>query len=190
VWAFAMTRQSYQAAQYWAQTHHLTHPVVHDPPPSTYYWMYSHGYIPQNTLTDRNFVVIYDAIGYYQTAIINAIEAHLSDISVVLPDETPIVVPGGGLEFDVTLKNWGTQAHTFHAWLDGIFPDHTPVPINPLMGPVVVTLQPGQEVTRTVTLHVPGAAPPGDNYRLKVSVGRWPDDIHNCDLMRFDIFAP
>jgi hypothetical protein len=164
--------------------------VVHDPPPSTSYWLYSHGYIPQNTLTDRNFVVIYDAIGYNQPAMINAIESHLSDISVVMSADETSVYPGEDLVFDVTLKNWGTQAHTFKVWLDGIFPNHTPVPMNPIKGPVTVTLQPGQQISPTVTLRIPAGAPPGENYRLKASVGQWPDDIHNCDLLRFDILEP
>jgi len=187
VWVFAITREGYPHAQQWVNSHSLTYPVIHDPPPSNYYWAYSHGYIPQNTLTDQNFVVIYDAIGYNEPALIAAIEDHLCPVSVVMEGSSESAYQGTNFAFDVTLKNWGDTAETFDAWLDGILPMHAAVPGNPQKGPVSVTLDPGQVLSTTLNVFIPGSAPPIDNYRLKLSIGTYPDDIINCDLIEVDV---
>ena len=184
---FAITREGYWAAQQWLNTHSLTHPVIHDPPPSDYYWAYSHGYIPQNTLTDQNFVVIHDAVGYNEPAIISAIEANLSPVSVVMEGSSETAYQGTNFAFDVTLKNWGDTPETFEAWLDGILPMHNPVPGNPLKGPKSSTLDPGEVMSTTLQVYIRENAPPIDNYRLKLSIGTYPDDIVNCDLIEVDI---
>jgi hypothetical protein len=186
---FAMTRQSYAVAQQWVLDFNITHPVVHDPPPSNSYWLYSHGYIPQNTLTDQNFTVIYDAIGYNQAAIINAIEQYLSPVSVVMEGSSESAYPGTNFSFDVTLKNWSDTPQTFDAWLDGILPGHNPVPGNPQMGPATLTLDPDQVLSATLQIFIPNYAPAADNYRLKLSIGTYPDDIINCDLIEIDVLA-
>jgi hypothetical protein len=184
---FAMNRQSYEACQQWILDYDLTYPVIHDPPPSENYWKYSHGYIPQNTLTDKDFVVIYDAIGYDEAAIIAVIEEYLCPVSVVMEGSSESAYRGTDFSFDVTLKNWGDANQTFDAWLDAIMPNHNPAPGNPQMGPIPLTLSPDQTVTRTLQISVPENAPLADNYRLKVSIGTYPDDIINCDLIEVDV---
>ena len=189
IMVFAMNRQSYEVVQDWVLDFDLTHPAVHDPPPSDSYWKYSHGYIPQNTLTDKDFVVIYDTIGYDENALVTAIEANLCPVSVVLEGSAEEVVRGGYYDFTVTLTNWGNTVQSFSAWLDAIMPNHLPAPRNPQLGPVTVTLDPGVVITRNLSIFVPGNTPAGDNYRIKVSIGTHPDDITNCDLLEVDVLA-
>jgi hypothetical protein len=184
---FAMNRQSYQTCQQWVLQYDLTYPVVHDPPPSENYYKYSHGYVPQNTLTDRNFTVIYDEIGYNEVALINAIEEYLCPVSVVLEGSSESAIRGEYFSFDATLKNWGDTAQTFQAWLDAILPDHNPAPGNPQRGPITRTLNPGETRSVTLQIFIPETAPLADNYRLKLSIGTYPDDIINCDLIEVDI---
>jgi hypothetical protein len=186
---FAMNRQSYEVCQQWALDYDLTYPVIHDPPPSDSYWKYSHGYIPQNTLTDKNFTVIYDAIGYDESALIAKIEEYLCPVSVVLEGSSESVYRGMNFAFDVNLKNWGDTAETFQVWLDAIMPGHTSAPGNPQKGPAPVTLDPGETVAVTIQIFVPESTPPADNYRLKLSIGSYPDDIINCDLIEVDVLA-
>jgi hypothetical protein len=129
-------------------------------------------------------------MGYEEPEIIAAIESELCPISVVLSSETTQVYPGENFQFQVTLKNWGAVPLTFQGWIDGILPSHNPAPINPILGPVNVTLQPGQQIIKNVAVGIPLSAPPNENYRLKCSVGMAPDNIQNCDLLRFDILSP
>jgi len=186
---FAMTRQSYEVAEEWINEFNLTHPVVHDPEPSESYWKYSHGYIPQNTLTDQGFIVIYDAIGYDENELIQAIEAHLFDVSLVLDRTDAEVMRGGIFEFSVDLKNWGEQPVTFDIWADVILPDHSLLTEAPVLGPATFTLLPGQAATGYPALYFPGNIPPGNDYRIRMQIGDFGSEVWNCDLLKFDIKA-
>ena len=186
---FSMNRFSYEMAQNWVLQYDLTYPVLFDPPPSAAYYSYAHLILPQNTLTDRNFEVIYDhSAGYQEDAIIQAIEANLYPVAVLLRSSSDQVVAGEDLIFDVTLRNWGESTQSFSAWIDVILPGHRRLPTNPQLGPGAVSLEPGEVLTQTFRMEVPRFTPAADNYRLKVSIGSLAeDDIFNCDLLEIDV---
>lgn len=189
VMVIAMTRQSYEVAEKWIDDFGLTHPVVHDPEPSESYWKYSHGCIPQNTLTDQDFIDIYDVVGYDEGEMIEAIEEHLYDVSIVLDRTDKEVIRGGSFRFCASLMNWGLEPVTFDAWVDVILPDHSGFSGNPVLGPATFTLLPGQAATGYPVLYFPGDVPPGDNYRIRMQIGDFDGEVRNCDLFTVDIKA-
>ena len=184
VMVFAMNRFSYKMAQDWITEYELSYPVLYDPPPSDAYWSYAHQVLPQNTLTDRNFEVIFDqSAGYDEEEIIERIEEHLAGSSEQ-------VVAGDDFAFDAQLKNWGDSAHSFDAWIDVILPGHRRLPNNPRLGPLAITLGAGQTWIAALSLSVPARTPAADNYRIKLSIGSFgADEIRNCDLIEVDVVA-
>jgi hypothetical protein len=92
------------------------------------------------------------------------------------PLNPPIVIPaaGGSFEFNVTLTNNDTIAHTFDAWIMAQMPDSSW--FGPALGPVDLTLEASASLTRLRIQAVPGAAPPGD-YWYEGRVGTYPDTI-------------
>ena len=99
------------------------------------------------------------------------------------PANPPVTIgPGGGaFEFTVTLTNATDAPQTVDAWtaVTG------PVGREPVLGPLAVTLQPGQALTRTLTQAVPGAAP-GGVYTYAVNVGLFGGDVAASDSFTFE----
>jgi photosystem II stability/assembly factor-like uncharacterized protein len=96
-----------------------------------------------------------------------------SAVAIALaPVDPPVVIPpgGGSFQFTVTLTNLTGAPQTFEAWtaVDG------PLTLSPVVGPVAVTLPPGQSVMRTLRQAVPANAPPGV-YTYTGYAGDFPD---------------
>ena len=100
----------------------------------------------------------------------------ISEVSLVIETDGPEVSPGERLRISYGLHNVTGITQQVWGWLDGVLPTGAPVPGNPLVGPIPVTLAPGQEIEGAVFLGVPGSAPAGD-YELVGRVGPEPDRI-------------
>ena len=120
---------------------------------------------------------------------IEAIEEHLYDVSIVLDRTDKEVIRGGSFRFCASLMNWGLEPVTFDAWVDVILPDHSGFSGNPVLGPATFTLLPGQAATGYPVLYFPGDVPPGDNYRIRMQIGDFDGEVRNCDLFTVDIKA-
>ncbi len=89
------------------------------------------------------------------------------------------VVPaeGGRFQFSVVLSNTTEETQTVEAWSAATFPDGSVTQAdgsNRLLGPVTVTLAPGQTVSRSLVQTVPGSIPAG-GYTYTGLVGDFPD---------------
>ncbi len=89
----------------------------------------------------------------------------------------PTVPAGGGtFTFTATLRNLSAETQTFEAWTQATLPDGSATA--PLVGPVTVTLGPGETVSKTLTQRVPAGAPAG-TYVYTGFVGNFPDAVES-----------
>ncbi len=102
------------------------------------------------------------------------------DVTITLgaPSE-PVVVPaeGGSFPFALALVNSSDEAQTVEVWSEATFPDGSvkrPDGRNDLLGPVTVTLAPGDTLVRQLVQQVPGSIPAGD-YVYTGYAGTFPD---------------
>ncbi len=99
-------------------------------------------------------------------------------IDVEPTSSDPIVVPaeGGSFAFAATLTNATSETQTVQAWTEATFPDGSIKQPNgnDLLGPVTVTLAPGQTLTRQLVQEVPAGIPAG-SYTYTALIGAFPD---------------
>ncbi len=108
------------------------------------------------------------------------VEARIDPASPVPP---VFIQPSGGpIDFDATLTNWSNNVQSFQAWVDAVLPNG--VVFGPLFGPLSITLQPGQSVTRTLTSVVPAIAPRGV-YQVRLRAGTFPSTVIDDDVFTF-----
>jgi len=91
-------------------------------------------------------------------------------LSTLILEHDVEVSLGGSFDMSVkVINNEGTPT-TGDVWVDVLLPNGAPAPINPVAGPLEVTLPGGGTVTGPVSLGVPGSAPLGD-YQVQVKTG-------------------
>jgi hypothetical protein len=94
------------------------------------------------------------------------------------PEVTPVVVPpeGGQFAFTVAAMNATAEPQTLEAWVEATQPDGEVLtaPYGPLLGPVTVTLGPGEAVERSLVQRVPPSAMAGA-WTYTGYVGTYPD---------------
>jgi len=100
------------------------------------------------------------------------------------PDTIPIVIPpgGGSFGFVATLTNHTTDTVSIEAWADVELPNGNPY--GPVVGPVTVTLLPGQTRQPHLTQAVPAYAPPGE-YTYFGRIGNHPGFVLDEDSFAF-----
>ncbi len=82
----------------------------------------------------------------------------------ITPVAPPIAIPavGGSFLFNATFTNPTDQTQTVEAWTLATLPDNSLRVESPLLGPVRVTLAPGETLMRQLEQRVPRVAPAGD----------------------------
>lgn len=89
------------------------------------------------------------------------------------------VIPaeGGSFSFSAIVTNTTSKTQTVQAWTQATFPDGSvkqPDGQNDLLGPITVTIAPGQTLARQLIQEVPAGIPAGD-YVYTGLVGAFPD---------------
>lgn len=80
---------------------------------------------------------------------------------LLIPHEIPYLIPaeGGTMDYTIRCENIDDYSNTITVWCDVSFPDSTV--FGPVLGPVTVTLDPGQIIERFRAQTVPASAPFG-----------------------------
>src|SRR5690606_12380634 len=102
-------------------------------------------------------------------------ETDVMALTVTLtPEQAPVVIPacGGSFAYTATIKNNTDQTRTYQAWTQAVREGGGTT--GALVGPVAVTLGPGQQVTRTLTQAVPACALAG-TYTYVAHAVTYPD---------------
>ncbi len=86
------------------------------------------------------------------------------------PLQTEVPAAGGPVRYTARIENTGSAPQSVDAWARATLPNGNTVPA---FGPITVTLQPGQVLTRTIRQTVPGTAPTG-GYTFTGFVGDFP----------------
>ncbi len=108
------------------------------------------------------------------------------ELTVTLtPYGAPIQIPasGGSFDFNIEVANSGGTPASFDAWIDLTLPSGTSY--GPLLGPVNLTLPPGESLNRDRTQNIPGNAPAG-TYSYNAYVGVYPDQVLSQDSFTFE----
>lgn len=108
------------------------------------------------------------------------------DVEVTLtPSNPPITIPanGGSFEFNIEVTNNETSASTFSVWTMATLPDGREY--GPIIGPIALTLNPGQSADRDRNQAIGSGAPTG-TYSYDAYVGVYPDNIWNEDHFDFE----
>jgi outer membrane protein assembly factor BamB len=101
------------------------------------------------------------------------------------PYNPPIQIPaiGGSFDFNIEVTNDDTNPQTFDTWIAVQLPEGSW--IEPLMGPVNLTLSGGLSINRDRTQNVPDYAL-GGTYTYEGRVGTYPGEIWAADNFSFD----
>lgn len=108
-------------------------------------------------------------------------------LGVELTPHAVTVRAGELLSYDITVRDDGPEAVPCVIWVDVVKPNGNPYHGNPIVGPKSVTLQPGQQVTRTISVRVPPATPPSGPYTLRGSIGATPGNADASSAFQFDV---
>lgn len=96
-------------------------------------------------------------------------------VTIQLTPDVYSIQLGGTVNIDFTIENGSESAETFQVWTDITMPGGGSYPGNPHIGPVMVTLDPGDIISGTQPVTVPFNAPTG-NYYYEGFAGAWPDE--------------
>ncbi len=96
------------------------------------------------------------------------------------PINPPIQIPapGGSFDYNATVSNTGATPQTFDAWIMVKLPDSTWY--GPVLGPMNLTLQAGNSLSRLRIQAVPQNAPTG-TYLYEGRIGAYPSTVWNYD---------
>jgi len=101
------------------------------------------------------------------------------------PISPPIQIPatGGDFSYNIAASNPDTATQRFSVWCMVTLPNGNPY--GPVLGPVTITLNPGQTLERLRIQTVPAGAPQG-NYDFNAYIGVYPDSIWDSDTFPFE----
>ncbi len=107
-------------------------------------------------------------------------------LAVTLDADDAAVARGDFVGYTVTIKNMGTSSESFDYWTDIYLPGGGGYAGNPLIGPVPVTLSPGQQASGYASHQVPPSAP---LYVIDLDgkVGQYPSQEWSGDGFNFEI---
>ncbi len=128
-------------------------------------------------------------MGYGRVNAHLAVYATLIPLSLqvqVTPQDT-VVSQGSDLRFTVSVQNLSPDDALFEGWIDMLLPDGSPLPSNPVAGPVELLLNGQEALTRNISLSVPPTAPPDTGYQLRVRAGYHPEEVIAEDGFTFEI---
>jgi hypothetical protein len=111
------------------------------------------------------------------------------DMSVQVTPQDTVVAQGSELVFTVDLENLSAEQALFEGWVDIILPNGVPVPGNPYIGPIELLFDPGETISRTLSLTVPVDAPVVSGFQLLARVGYNPEVVAAEDGFYFDIVS-
>jgi hypothetical protein len=100
--------------------------------------------------------------------------------------EADTVAGGGMLTYEAILSNNFADPLTTFGLTELLMPNGFPSPLNPLVGPMRVSLGPYQTVHKTISHYVPPAAPEGE-YWYTGKVGFPPDVLEDMDAFSFQV---
>lgn len=106
-------------------------------------------------------------------------------ISVMLSPDTTAVDRGGILGYTVTIINTTSESQTFYGQAEVTLPGGEQYPGNPVIGPIQLTLGPGQLVERHIENEIPNEAPLGF-YVYTVKIGS-PSGLLDEDRFQFQV---
>ncbi len=109
----------------------------------------------------------------------------IPDVTLGLtPHNPPIVIPatGGTFGYTLTISNKEPQTQSFDAWIDVTLPNSN---IYPLLGPFLLTMNPGGTAFWNLNQYVPPLAPAGF-YSLNASVGDHPGKVWSKGSFTFE----
>jgi len=172
------------------QSYQNTYPniiMLQDTNGSVYNQYRQNGYIPLNYVLTQDHLVEYWSEGFNQYAMEAALENVLPAVTVVVDNDGEPVPQGGVLSFDITLHNWDDTAQTFYAITRATVDGGATYP---LLGPVELTLNPGQELSTTLNQAIPGFTPLG-TYEFEAVLGTYPPvEIMDTSSFGFEVVAP
>lgn len=142
----------------------------------------------ENSLPDREIVGINCSAMIGWGGAIHCITMQVPSRSPVtidlVPDET-IIAAGDTLGYTARIVNQTDEIQTFWAKTQAILPGGNPFP---LLGPLQVTVQPGQVVDRHIRHEIPGGAPLGE-YGYVAMIGLPPDEVWCEDSFDFQVVS-
>jgi hypothetical protein len=112
--------------------------------------------------------------------------APLPDVTVTLEPDATVIPRGGKLGFTATVTNNTQDTQGFNFWTEVILPNGKPYPKNPVIGPMWVTLAPGEERSKHASHRIPGSAPLG-TYTYTAKIGTYPEPLMHSDSFDFTV---
>lgn len=139
------------------------------------------GYCPGSTT--RTFVQVVDGAGNV-THSEWSLPAPPAPLAMLSPLNPPVKIPaqGGYFLFRLALSNYTAEAQSFEFWTSAYQSDGAL--LEPLFGPVGMTLLPGQSFPAFMWQIVPGNMHPG-KYTFVLNAGTYPDEIHSQHAFTF-----
>ncbi|KPJ54219.1 hypothetical protein AMJ39_01325 [candidate division TA06 bacterium DG_24] len=184
-------------------------PMPPDPPPNDYPTYLNSLFVNSKVLVPVGYDVAYDdsAMTIYENALpdrdiigidcaamigwggaVHCITMQVpsrSPVTIDLVPDATVFATGDTLGFTAHLVNQTPEVQTFYARTEALVPG---VGSYPLMGPMRVTLSPGQVVDRYIAHEIPGNAPLGE-YEYIATIGVPPDEVWCEDSFKFDVIA-
>jgi hypothetical protein len=110
--------------------------------------------------------------------------AGAQNVSIQLTAYAPIQIPGQGGSFNYIISaiNNGASPQQATVWCMITLPDSSLY--GPVLGPITITLSPGQTIDRQRTQSIPPGAPAG-NYSFNAYIGIYPDSVWDSDNFPF-----
>jgi uncharacterized delta-60 repeat protein len=108
------------------------------------------------------------------------------NVSIQLtPQGIPIQIPasGGSFNYTIAATNSGATPQQAAVWCMITMPNGNPY--GPVLGPVRITLSPGQTIERQRTQAIPAGFPAG-NYSFNGYIGVYPDSVWDSDSFLFE----
>ncbi len=107
-------------------------------------------------------------------------------LSLKLTLNTPIVHRGENLKYTTEIGNLSWVSHNLKTWADLTLPNGSPYPGNPVVGPMNLTLGPGQTLQRNLSYGIPLRTPLG-TYTTTGNLSTIDDLLLDQDSFNFQV---
>jgi hypothetical protein len=124
-------------------------------------WQFQYNPVIATDGENQVYIVIQNTQAAYRYDIYATKGAPTVDI-VLIPESEPVIIPreGGSFGFTANVTNRGDETVTFTGWTEAILPGGSI--IGPILGPVALTLSPGQSISHEFSQYVPRRVPAGE----------------------------